>query len=614
MKDTVSKQKVSKVKILFWVLICVCLLFGGLEFSFGATKTNLVSGLSAPVGAALDEENNFLYFVESGTGTLKRLDISPGASGLPETISTGFLNPEDVELDVASGFAYVITSDFAGYPANYGAFWKVEISTGAKTLLTYNLKAPKQLALDLLNNEGYVTCYDDGKLRRIDLITGIKVPVCTTLDQPVGVVITNDAKYAYVSEQGTVMGISKIDLTLGTMIGTPGDVASGLTAPFFLAWTDVGENSLYVVEQAPDNRVSRVDLVTSDKYEALTGFTEIPSGAAVNRSGFYVYVTTATNIDMYQMVELAGPIFMGVGHVPATNIDNGYATTASDYFFRVTHAPFGGTLNIFANLTDFYNVGATHYAVIVQKDSDAPQPLGVSWKMYKWNTVEREYELVTIAPDTGAVVADGNPVYEIPLDGGVYEPAYWYPPFLFMRWPSGENGLYTFTVILYNSLGNPIALPPHSPEEETLVIRVDKTAPIAEIKEIWQEGTPDEKIATCEIVNTGNPNYYFKITAYDPNHHLLSYRLSALWGNNQSDHNIDSESYDGTAVPPDYHWGGIVNQYVKKTSPWVAQCDCAHTFYLRVWKRTINGYNHILYRDYHKSITIDNTPAGTCSD
>ena len=66
-----------------------------------------------------------------------------------------------------------------------------------------------------------------------------------------------------------------------------------------------------------------------------------------------------------------------------------------------------------------------------------------------------------------------------------------------------------------------------------------------------------------------------------------------------------------TYVPtPTKKWFGFTGSLVP-SSWWSAAVPgdptstrCAHTFYLEVWDRVINGYNHIHRSRYHKSITI----------
>ena len=59
----------------------------------------------------------------------------------------GFLtNPQDVALDTVHNTAYVTTRDD---PGTTGALWRVDLTTGIRTLVTFNLGAPHQIALDV---------------------------------------------------------------------------------------------------------------------------------------------------------------------------------------------------------------------------------------------------------------------------------------------------------------------------------------------------------------------------------------------------------------------------------------------------------------------------------
>lgn len=629
MKKRWKRRQHSQIRFLLvpavWVILL--LLRGGLAHGVSctpATCPQLTAGLSAAVGIAVDESKNQAYFVEYNGGTLKRINLPPrcGIAGTPPcattvtAIAAGFSHPEDVQLDLDHGLAYVTTRDD---PGTTGSLWKVVLSTGAKSLVTFNLGAPQQLVLDVAHNKAYTVGYNDGRLRSIDLTTGVKTPIITGLGHPVGLAVTNDGKFAYVTEQDAPARISKIDLVLKTKVT---NIVTGLTAPFFLAWADPTQNSLYVVERDPANRVSRIDITPSVRYDAITSLPFRPSAIAVRGAGSPAYVTTDSTIVKTDLMALAGPIFMGVGHVPADKIVNGYATTDPGYFYQVKHSPFGGTPNFFGNLVNFRSapIGATHYEVLLSKDGGPYTPLNLTWNMYKWNTTTLKNDLFAVAPEPGTTK------YRINVEAdGTYHPELWYPPFLFMRWPSGENGLYTFRVRVYRKVGavynDVTALLPAG--LNNLVLRVDNTPATVQLLNICQKGVagapgnpcaPDKEVKPCDIVGAGPNTYYFKVTAYDANRHLLNYWLSALWGDNKSEV-VYSDSYsnhvDGEGP---FAWSGVANFIVPRDAPasggspssWTAKCNCAHTFYLGSWKRTIDGYNYILYGDYHKSVTINN--------
>lgn len=618
-----------KLMPLIFLLALGTLLMGSRDFSCAATQTQMLAGLNAAVGVALDENINHLYFVEYNAPDLKRMLLTPECESDPaiictvEVVATGFTHAEDVQLDIDHGLAYVTTRDDTG---TTGVLWRVDIGTGGKSMVTFNLGAPQQLVLDIPNNQAYVVGYDDGRLRRINLTTGAKKPVFIGLDNPVGLAITGDGSYAYVSEQGPPARVSEIDLTTGTKVReVVRDGVSGvsLVAPFFLSWTGQGQNSLYVVERDPANRLARIDLIASAKDDVISGLPWRPSGITVSSFETPAFVTTDDEIIRVDLAEfdLTEPVFLGVGHVPSSEIVDGYATTDPLYFFKVTHAPFGGTLNFFGNLNNFKALLATHYEVLVSRDGGPYEALDLSWRAYKWNpdpTVAK-YQPVTVAPQSGTTR------YMIP-DEYPAQAQWWYPPFLFMRWPSGENGLYTFQVRIYDYVGTDITwkLPA---AQNSLTLRVDNTPPEINLSAICQSGSPglpgnpcypDKEVQPCDIVSSGANAYYFKVKAYDANQHLRYYRLKALWGDNASDV-IEYHNYNGDPLHPApvghidaeglYKWSGVINAHIPSapTLTWSAACNCAHTFDLWGGKRTINGYDYILHRRYHKSITINNT-------
>jgi DNA-binding beta-propeller fold protein YncE len=625
-----QKEEVMIKLIRLWLILLFSSLLLGITLIFpvtttAVTQTQLATGLQAGVGVALDEVNNQLYYVEFTAGTLKRINLPPtcGITSTPAcdttivTIADGFSHPEDVALDLSSRVAYVTTRDDPGT----GGLWRIDIppdpilAPAPKTLITFNLGAPQQIVLDAANNKAYTVGYDDGRLREINLTTGAKLPIVTGLSHPVGLAITSDRTTAYVTEQDAPPRISQVDLITNTYLGT---VVDGLTAPFFLDWADLSENALYVVERDPVNRISRVDLTTDTVNSAVTSLPFRPSSVKVTLNFTALYTATDSELVKADLFDLAGPVFMGVGHVPASNIVDGYASTDPGYFYQVKHSPFGKTLNIFGNLVQFHALNATHYEVEVSKDGGPFEPINRSWNVYKWNMTTSKYELTPMAPDPGTTR------YEIPLEAdGQYHPEFWYPPFLFMRWASGNNGLYEFRVNLYPSVTLPVA-------DNSLILRIDNTTPDAQLIAICQDGVagptgnpcyPDREVKACDIVSSLPNTYYFKITAYDSNHHLLSYWLKGLWGNNKS-HIIYSDHYNNhiDAEGP-YWWSGVFNFPIPRTAPgsggsldtWASQCNCAHTFYLRTWKRTINGYNYIYHNDWHKSVTLNNS-GKSCGD
>jgi hypothetical protein len=83
-----------------------------------------------------------------------------------------------------------------------------------------------------------------------------------------------------------------------------------------------------------------------------------------------------------------------------------------------------------------------------------------------------------------------------------------------------------------------------------------------------------------------------------------------MWGDNKSAA-VASASYVPPAPPAPPIWNGPVGVNVPAAPGWSAtvagdptSTRCAHTFYLGVWDRVIDGYDHLHYSAFYKSITI----------
>jgi hypothetical protein len=108
-----------------------------------------------------------------------------------------------------------------------------------------------------------------------------------------------------------------------------------------------------------------------------------------------------------------------------------------------------------------------------------------------------------------------------------------------------------------------------------------------------------EAIGRCAIVTTNDNAFRFRVTARDPEKHLLSWSLGAAWGDNESA-GIASGSYTAGTI----QWEGPVGELVP-AGEWAAtERRCAHTFRLGAWDRVINGWGYLHYKEYSKSITI----------
>jgi hypothetical protein len=610
-----------------WALMVAMVALGLAGPAEAATLKQIAGGLNGAIGTALDEANHRLYFVEYNTGQLKYLELTPacavpgpGPMCVVHTVAVGFAHPEDVALDVGAGAAYVTTRDAPGT----GGLYRVNLATGAKTLVTFNLGAPQQLVLRARAGKAYTVGYDDGRLHQIDLATGVKKPLAIGLDHPVGIAVTNDDALAYVTEQGAKNSLSRIMLSTGHRSPV---IPSGLIAPFFLAWADPLGSAVYVVERDPLNRVSKVDPTTGALSPTFTGLPFRPSAVAVGSEGARLFITTDTDIELGSL-ELSSdptvnPDFMGIGLISVTEIDATGRANSFDHYYK--NAPFGGTLSIFANLANFKSMGANYYRLSVSKNGAPSEPITVAWSTQHWDSTPPTpaYKWVTITP------ASGTDAYAIPVEYGANNTAWWYPPFLIVKYPTAEDGTYDFTLTIHAT--------PSGPALGTFTKRVlvDNTPPTVEIHNIYQKQTTpcttatcQQEVLPCDVVSVNDPShrftsshdFTFKITANDAAGHLLDYGLYGMFGANCTNW-VESDTYDAHATPlpvlpgapPSYApvlWTGVTT---KTTSSKTLDCDCAYTMYLYAWGRTTNGYGYIQYVDYHKSFTLNQPALSRCS-
>ncbi|MFN8393576.1 MAG: hypothetical protein U0176_02775 [Bacteroidia bacterium] len=193
-------------------------------------------------------------------------------------IGSGYSELEDIVVASDETTAYVTERG--------GNLLKLSLTSpnrASAAVVATGFTAPHQMHLDQLNNNMYVVEYaNPGKLYRVSLGGGTKVVLATGLKNAVGLVLSKDQGYAYVSEQGPG-AITRIDLLTNAKI----TIASGLTQPFMLSWADPEETRLLVPERDPANRISVVDVTrtSANVTVAITGTVARPSSVAVVAPG-----------------------------------------------------------------------------------------------------------------------------------------------------------------------------------------------------------------------------------------------------------------------------------------------------------------------------------------
>jgi hypothetical protein len=508
-----------------------------------------------------------------------------------QVLGTGYTNPEDVKVTADGATAYI--TERSGNLLRVALNGVAAPNRASASVVAAGLAAPHQIALREDLNVAYVVEFAPaGHLVRIDLGTGARTNVAFNLENAIGLLVTGDHRWAYVSEQAAGGGrVRRVDLASGRLE----PVLGGFTAPFMMAFNNASESAILIAERDPANRIALIDLGVSPVQQRVVapGVAARPSSVALlNATTLLVCSDTVLS-----RVELAdsvltgsGPLLLGVGHVPVDRIVGGYADTTVDpaYFFQRKDCPFGGSLPLMFNHERARNAGAAYYKVLVD-GAEVGQPFGD----YLWSNSTQRFEYTPVLPDAAGF-------YTVRQAGQL-----WYNAWLGLMYDSTvlANGLHTVEVRLYNAARAPMPVPAGVIASRAL--KIDNSWPTVALSTIFHAGAP---VGTCEIVTTGPDSFSFEITASDPEGHLSNWTLQALWGDNKSAL-VASDRYANHASPSKL-WPGVVNALVP-AGGWAATVPgdstskrCAHTFMLTAWDRVINGWNDLHHGQVHKSITI----------
>ncbi len=552
--------------------------------------------------------NNWNYAkirVDANTGTsLKLTWVTYLVHKHHRVIGTGYTNPMDIKLTSGGRYAYVID-----IPGNFLLVDLLNANEANATVVATGLNGPHQIFLDEAHGQAYVGCAMPSgvnqTLFRIDLSSGVKTPVFTGLPPHWGLLLTKDRQFAFVVEE--IAGNHKL-WRLNLSNGTREELLSGLIESHYLEWADDTESRIILPEGNPANRVSIIDLAGSpvSKEVIVSSVPTWPFTLVRIRPGV-VIVCSDLEINQYTLTSFsaADPLFLGIGLVPLTcislatppdNNTDGYATTDPGYMLKVKDVPFGGSLALMINHDAAILAGAKYYKLFVNQVTPvATTPIEPrqGFSDYLWDSASSSFKLQTTSPDAGGF-------YKVREPGQL-----WYNSHLgyLLNTAILANGLCLIDIKIYNSGFTEIPVK----QFHSRRVRIDNQWPVANIDQILHKGVV---VPVCQIVNSGPDEFTFRITATDPEGHLLSWSLWADWGDNKSK-GVASDDYSHH-VSPTRKWHGLpAGSPPVPATPWEAKVPgdpsstrCAHTFYLGVWDRVINGYGYLHYQTYHKSITI----------
>ena len=430
--------------------------------NFNAISANTLQSLAygtAPIPGSNDASNKLVvgdvFAVRTSAGNFAKVKVLSYGYNLfiqwvtyqlapaYAVIGTGYTEPEDVEVSASNTMAYITERG--------GSLLRVSLvgpdaNRASATLVSSGMTAPHQIALDEANGAAYVVEFaNPGHLWRIDLATGTRTAIVSNLNRAIGLVLSADRQFAYVSEQGANRVIR---ITLAN--GSVAELATGLTAVFMLCWADAGQTALLVAERDPANRITQINLGGGSTVVA-SGLPARPSSAALIGPGRLLVCSDSviSQVDfLLNAFDPSGPLLMGIGFVPFDKVSaaTGLATTDAGYFYHVVDVPFGGTLPIMFNHQRAANLGATHYRVRIDGSSRS-----ASWSDYRWNGVQNI--LTTVSPVT---IAGLNNCFAVHPISDLF---LWMNPSLGMLTASTDlaNGLHTISVDVINGAGTVLA-------------------------------------------------------------------------------------------------------------------------------------------------------------
>ena len=358
-------------------------------------------------------------------------------------LGTGYNQPEDVKASADGAHLYITERT--------GALLRVgppNFNRPAATVVTAGLNAPQQMFLDEAHHAAYVVEFaSPGHLWKVDLNTGAKTAIVSNLENAVGVVLSSDLQFAYVSEQtaGPDQGrVSRIQISTGTRQ----TLLAGMTNPFFLTWADDSQSVLLCPERDPVNRITGISVTGAGSSVVAAGVPFRPSSVAVPTTGDMLICSDQIIEELdfgLGILQPAGPLLMGIGFIPFDKVQaSGLADTSGDptYFYQVKQTPFGGTLPLMVNHLRAFNDGASYYRVkidgVVRMDS---------WTDEKWNGLQY------VPATTGPQNVGGNPGY-YPVHP-LSELFLWMNPSLGMLADSTNltNALHTIVIEFTNGAG-----------------------------------------------------------------------------------------------------------------------------------------------------------------
>ena len=262
----------------------------------GSDVEDLVTtGLSTPLGIALDVAEDKMYWTDVGNDRIKRADLD--GSNVETLIETRKLvtpnltgsatNPQGIALDLVNDKMYWIDSGTLNTAD--GKIQRADLDgSNVEDLVTTGLTNPYGIALDVDGNKIYWTDWNTDKIQRADLdgsnvedliTTGLITPRDIALDLGNNKMYWTDAGNDLI-KRANLNGSNVETLVETRKLVTP-NLAGTATTPLGIA-LDLGNNKMYWTDSATD-KIQRADLDGQNAEDIITTGLDDPKDITVGK-------------------------------------------------------------------------------------------------------------------------------------------------------------------------------------------------------------------------------------------------------------------------------------------------------------------------------------------
>jgi hypothetical protein len=331
------------------------------------------------------------------------------------------------------------------------------------------------------------------------------------------------------------------------------------------------------------------------RIATLSGFVgETPTNPLGNFSDFNeIILATSPSAVPTNVGSVIGSVgLIGTGLIGTDGYCN--IPAATPYYSHPQDAAFSGTLNLIGNnttLNALWAAGARKYQVMHRFGNTVAAVNAAAWAPILQNWAN--YQIVGSTDVWQSFGPDSSGFY-LMVDPGL---AYTIQDLTFQWTTSAEpDGLHQFQ--FFNALG--VTVPTAA---QVLTLKLDNQPATVALINVLHAGAP---VSPCAIVNLTSATDGVQIVyePFDPEGDLLSFSLTAEYGQNQSA-GIYGDNYTAHASAA-HNWQGVSSD-TRPVPPalWVPPVTCAYLFQIAASTRTTDGYEFpVLTTSAFQTVTL----------